>query len=518
MAAVGVVEHVVAGPAHHAQLDVRRGRAVRDRPVVPALQEDAHFVRLLRVEVPAEVGAALARTPPGRASRRAGAPPPGCPRGRSRAARPPPPGSRRSAARPGAAARAAALILRASRGAVDRVAARAASAGPPVDDRVGQRRLEVARRLLPLGPREARQEAPVHEPGLPGEAEDARILLVELHQARCAGTDDVQDQPVEVHERQVAVLRYRHPATRCAVLAEVPLVLVAVVVADQQVEEAGMDERHGVELLARVLVHRLPQLGRLLQVGEALEAGGDRRLGARILFERAQQARELLLELAEPGIVGQHHQQPGHDRDAGGARQRVDHQGVARVGRADLVLHDVVRDTGLQRLRQDGRGVLVERAELPLAPVAPLQLERLRLLAAAFLVGPEPARERRQVQQGGLDRRRPERAVARPQKEPVEGVRAVALAGDDGDGLSSGVRRVLRGPRNGSQQGQHDHDAMRSHGRPPRPASLPWPRASPPWPRASLLSSLPSFPSCPPGWRPSRTRRCRRSASPPPGA
>ena len=149
--------------------------AVRDRAVVAALQEDADLVRLLRIEVPPEVGPVRARRDEveravGLAHGLDGVGAVGrvqldllgqelveAPGG----------GAQRLAPR---------LELPGHPGTVDRVELGRHAPDRVVDHGVGERRLQVAGGPLPLGPGEPGQEAPVHEARLPGQAR------------RCSGT------------------------------------------------------------------------------------------------------------------------------------------------------------------------------------------------------------------------------------------------------------------------------------------------------------------------------------------
>ena len=100
-----VVEDVVPLAPDDPNLDARTPPALRDRPIVPSLQEDANLPRLARVEVPAEVRAARAGRHQTRPPRPDAAGSGECPHRRCRGPRLREPGGRRTSAPPRAPAR-----------------------------------------------------------------------------------------------------------------------------------------------------------------------------------------------------------------------------------------------------------------------------------------------------------------------------------------------------------------------------------------------------------------------------
>ncbi len=80
----------------------------------------------------------------------------------------------------------------------------------------------------------------IDEAGLPGEADDVGIALLEVHDAGHRRPSDGEEEPVELGEGQVAVLGQRAP--RVTGPDPVPLVLVPIPVADEDVEQPGLQE------------------------------------------------------------------------------------------------------------------------------------------------------------------------------------------------------------------------------------------------------------------------------------
>jgi hypothetical protein len=308
-----------------------------------------------------------------------------------------------------------------------------------VDGRVGDPGLNAPHRFLPLGPLEFREMAAVDKTPLPGQAEDARISRSEVDEPRLAGADQREKDPRVSDERLVAILGHRLPEIRALAARPLPLVLVAIEVVDEQIEKARAQEGLCVHLLFGVIVEPLPKLHRIEEFVEVLEPRGHRLLGADLLFDKSKSSAELLAERAEPVVVGQEHEPVGGAEDPRGFGKGIDHHRPKGMSGTHLVLNDGVDECVAQFLGQDGRGVLVDGAELPFATLAAFERERRGLFAAPPLFRPQAAREGAEVEDFDLEVRLPEVAIALPEEEPVQGARGVVTArGDD--------LRVLRLP------------------------------------------------------------------------
>ena len=123
-----------------------------------------------------------------------------------------------------------------------------------------------------------------------------------------------------------------------------------------------------------------------------------------MLLEEAEHAPELLPELAQRGVVGDHHQPVLEVREAEGLLQAVRDQRPRRVGRADLILGHPL-DEGVAIFGgEGGLRILVDGAHAELAPVRGLEAQGLRLFAPALLGRLEAAREGAEVEDFDLDR------------------------------------------------------------------------------------------------------------------
>jgi len=333
--------------------------------------------------------------------------------------------------------------------------------------------LQVGGDLLPHGPGDGREVPAIEEARLPGKPDHVRVVLLEVHELGLGRTNEGQDEAVELGEGLVAVLGVRHPFRAVLRLEPVPLVVVAVEVSDEHVEQACLQEGARVHALLGMLVQPLPELDRVAELlGVALEAGGDRALDARVLLHEAEHSREFLAVLVEPRIVGQDHEPMGNGQDARGLREAVHDQRAGGLGGADLVLRELLHEAVAQFEGEHALGVLVDRAHPPFAAVRALELQRFRLLPAAPRDRLEPAGEAVQVQHLHFDGRRPEPPVGRAEEELVDRPGLVTGRRDDlrlrarGGGRrrrrlgECGARAEGDGDQKGASDGTRAHDSM----------------------------------------------------------
>jgi hypothetical protein len=315
------------------------------------------------------------------------------------------------------------------------------------DHVVRDRALELARRLQEGRALEAGEEPPVHLAGVPGQTEDAGVVALEADQHRMAGAREREQEPVVVGERHVAVGGEGQPRLLLALAHPFPLCLVAVPVADEEVEEPGFEVRACVDALPRIGVEDLDEVLGLDDLLRAFEQSRQGGIGVGVLLDDPELALELLAELAQLRVVRQHVDGVGHVENARRVRQAVHHDRGHRIRRADLILHDPVRGRVAQLLGQRGARVLVHGPETEVAAVGRLEAERDRLLAAALFGGREPAGEVGEVQHRHPYRGCPRPAVVGAEEEPMQRPGLVPRAGHDDLRGRGGVRPVWRGLR-----------------------------------------------------------------------
>ena len=194
-------------------------------------------------------------------------------------------------------------------------------------------------------------------------------------QDRHARSRQVEDETFVARERLIAVVRNRLPLRPVRELRPAPLVAVPVPIADEDVEEPRLQEGARVGLLPRIggqaLVERLV-IEDLLRALEARAA--VRRPPHGVLVELADQAREVLAELAQPRVVRHHDQALRAVQDARRGHQLVGHEERRGLVGRDLVLHQRPGPGVAQLLGKDAGGVLVDGAERVIAPVGSARL------------------------------------------------------------------------------------------------------------------------------------------------
>ena len=306
-----------------------------------------------------------------------------------------------------------------------------------VDHRVREPLLERGRDRVPHRPLEAAEQPAIDHSRVPGEPHDAGIRGGEFDQLRSGEPGQGQQQAVEPGKGLVAVARDRGPreGIRVAQPGPAPLVLVAVPVAQEYVDQPRGQERAGIDPLVLVLLEPLEQL---LGADDLARAGEAWALVRRTLLDGAEHPAELAPELAQRRRIGKQHQARLRMEDTGGVEERAHHQRRGGVAGADLILHDLVRDRPAELRRHHQGRILVGRAELVRAPVGALEAQRPGLLAAAAPGRPEPAGEPAEIEHLHANRRRPEIAVVLAEQQDMKPSRAVAGARRDDDR----VRRV----------------------------------------------------------------------------
>ncbi|CAA9366669.1 MAG: hypothetical protein AVDCRST_MAG89-4157, partial [uncultured Gemmatimonadetes bacterium] len=170
-----------------------------------------------------------------------------------------------------------------------------------------------------------------------------------------------------------------------------PLVRVAVPVADHHVHQARLEEGGRVHAVVGLLLQLVQEVLRSLDPLRIGEGDAAVIVVHRPLFHLAQPARELLAVLAQERVVGHDVQARHHVHHPRRAQERRDDEGRGGLLGRRLVLGDVLDERLLEVLGDGAAGVLVDGAEDVLAPVAPLEAERLGGQAAALLQHREPA-------------------------------------------------------------------------------------------------------------------------------
>jgi hypothetical protein len=199
---------------------------------------------------------------------------------------------------------------------------------------------------------------------------------------------------------------------------------VSVPVAEQQVQQSGGEKPARVDLLLRALTAPAEQCIRPDDATEAAEADGALRTLFRSLLDVTDQAGVLEPEISERRVVGQHDQHRVQRGQSYGLFQAVGHHSAERVGRADLILHQIFDQGSLQLGGDREGGDLVGRTQHVLASVRSHEPQGTRLLAG--LRGSEPPGKRADVEDSHLDRAGPQVPVSAPQQEAVQGARAIA--------------------------------------------------------------------------------------------
>ena len=217
-----------------------------------------------------------------------------------------------------------------------------------------------------------------------------------------------------------------------------PLAGVPVDVVEEEIHQARLEQRAGVDALASVAVDQLPERVAVDDLEGAGKSLAVRGLSGRE-FDLAEPAGELLRVLAEDRVVRHHHELRRRVEDAGGLEQRGrDHRGGRMLG-ADLVTDDFRRERSLQSLGKVRK--LVHRAERVFLSVPGLEAQRLRLHAATLLPGHEPAGEAMQVEHRNANGRGPEDAIILAEEEIVQAAGGVFTAGGDGHAIGTRDRR-----------------------------------------------------------------------------
>ena len=254
---------------------------------------------------------------------------------------------------------------RAQRRAVDRQICRGHEGHGRIDHRVREKRDEFRRHRIPGGPGERGEKAAVEVAAAPGCAFGEAVLRSELEQVWIGLPGDPRKQAVEQNERLVAIAGDRHPAEAVAFphLGPAPLVGMAVPVAKEDIQQPRAEELLRVHLVARLLLGALDDVDGACDLERARK--GPRRVIVlvRPLFDEAECAGKRSAELTQSRVVGEVDELRNAVQDAGGIRERGDHDRGRRMEGADLVLRDFRGDRRLEVGRHPPGGVLVDRPE-----------------------------------------------------------------------------------------------------------------------------------------------------------
>ena len=255
-----------------------------------------------------------------------------------------------------------------------------------------QRLLHLAHDLVPGRGVQVAEEPAVHEAGRPVQPHHLGIFRLEVHEPRLAEAGDGHDRAVELREGLIAVLGERLQELLATHARPGELALVAVPVADEHVQQPGAQVGAGVDAVLGALVdHPRPDLVPVVDLLDVLEAGSHRRFRAAGAprggpsmppnsFRNSPSA-------GSSGITTSRCSRCVRPR---ASSRRSATSGPAGYGRADLILGHPL-DEGVAIFRgEGGLRVLVDGAHAELAPVSGLEAQRLRLRAAALLVGLRP--------------------------------------------------------------------------------------------------------------------------------
>ncbi len=323
-----------------------------------------------------------------------------------------------------------------------------------VDHVVGEPALQVLRHLLPGRRVEVAQQPAVDlEAVLQRPLELARVLRAELEQLRDRTAQAQAQHPVVVDEDHVRVLGQGLEELQSGDPHPPPLAAVVVVVVEPEVEGAGPEEGPAVDAVLGTGEPPLPQVGRGDDLRRAHEAGPPLRGRERVLVDRPELAGEGLAELPEGRVVGHDHEARVREVDARRLGERREDLAGGRVGVRALVLRDLRRVAVAPLLGQHALGVLAQGAEGVGLPVGALEREAEALGLADDPDRRQPAAGLLQVEDGHLDRRRPQVAVPLAEHELVEPAGLELGAG----GHRARLLGTHAGDRDADQQQQSRH-------------------------------------------------------------
>ena len=191
-----------------------------------------------------------------------------------------------------------------------------------IDDFVAPGRLKLLRQLVVHAPVHIGEQPAIDFRGVAGRAfQVAAVFIGELEQARLTRSHRGNDQPVVAHERHVRILRQRLPSGLTGDPHPAPLAAAAIVVLDEQVEDAGAQECPAVNPIGRPRQPARPEIGGRDDFGRPGEAGPSTGACCRILLERADLIGKRLAKRAQRRVVGHDHEARGRVRDPGGLGQ-----------------------------------------------------------------------------------------------------------------------------------------------------------------------------------------------------
>ena len=232
-----------------------------------------------------------------------------------------------------------------------------------------------------------------------------------------------------------------------------PLAAVVVVVVEPEVEGAGPEEGPAVDPVLGTGEPPLPEVGGGDDLRRAHEAGPPLRGRERVLVDRPELAGERLAELAEGRVVGHDHEPRVREVDARRLGERREDLAGGGVGVRALVLRDLRREAVAPLLGQHPLGVLAEGTEGVGPPVGALEGEAEALGLADHADRRQPAAGLLQVEDGHLDRGRPQVAVPLAEHELVEPAGLELGAG----GHRPGLLGAHAGGRDADQQHESRH-------------------------------------------------------------
>ena len=302
---------------------------------------------------------------------------------------------------------------------------------------------------------EAHQEIPIDVPSVACEALYVGIVFLETHQARIVPAGERLQEAVELYEGLIPVSRNGTPDVATAHIVEPSpqvVVLTAVTVAHENVDQASSQELGKVDTSARVILELIEQIRSLDDPSRASETG--RSIGAvvRPLFEERQHIGELLPVLPEQRAIGNSDEyRLGVEYTDGLQEPRRDH-GSRRVKRGQLVLQDRL-DRGSYQLVLQVADSLVHRSQHVANAIDPTEVKRLSGRAATDVEGRQPATTPPgQVGHGHADGRGPKVSVPRTHEGREQAAGFVFFSGNDRSRVACGRWRTHLGAEPGGEQ------------------------------------------------------------------
>ena len=180
--------------------------------------------------------------------------------------------------------------------------------GRPLDNLVRDLRLELGRDFLPNRPLQTGEKLTILVPPIPGETLHPRVVVAVVLEDGDAWASDVENEPFIATEGLVPVVGDGLPELLLGELRPPPLVTVTVKVADQDIQEAGLQQGPRVRPVLEVGLDPLVKDVVLQDLSRVLEAWVLVGLGPRILVDLAHPAREVMAELPKQRVVGHDHE------------------------------------------------------------------------------------------------------------------------------------------------------------------------------------------------------------------